>query len=640
MHFDNASMLLSDRAVEQAPRSAVTRAIVTHRRVIYVVILVFYALAFTGQWRVGRDSSLYRGLGHSLAMGRGYHFTNFSERQIYPGLPVLLAGIEKVFGGASVQHADPTALPSIILIHLFSLGCLILTFKLVRLYWPEWMAIVVTAMVALNGWYLELTNEIRDDIPFLFGMMLALYGWERLRIALISVPDNAVGPLPNPEYRGREPEAPSPKRSFIGRALASLLIGLVIAAVMRPTFWILAVAWVAVCLWGLIRGPRRRFYAICLGVLLVVWLGVALLDPRVRGFKPLGGGYERDFLMALGHMGQTVLKNTWGMIHREMAYAFFGQQWVPFITELLDVVVILASLLLLRKNPLWTLIVLITVAVTVLMKPVPRYYVMILPLLAISWLLLTVELARRAPIKWQDTVLLAGIALMIVPNLARCCKVIGQQHHWNYRPNNEPQWQDVRDMSDVVHQLVPPGEKVIAPGAPIMAYLSGRDAVMSRDILPVRKSAPHWPEHLAALNIKWAVFPSKLYEEAERPIRSLMDRGVIVPTERVAKVGDLVLAKVKIVVPPAGVDWRKQPVVPTLTTNLGVQGKPRPSKEQLARKQRREAAQRHAAALKKHQHALKQKRLERHKRHEAAARKARHKRHARLQSQTRPAGGK
>src|SRR5688572_25659212 len=172
-----------------------TRWIVAHRVHIFVAAAVFYLLAFTGEWRVGRDSALYRGLGHALATGQGYQFGAFSSRQIYPGLPVLLAGLEKVFGVRDW--------PAIVLIHLFSLGCLVMTWKLIRLRFPQWVAIAVTACVALNSWFLELTNEIRDDIPFLFGMLVALYGWERLRIAL-SLDDAATPPhLAAPPERDR-----------------------------------------------------------------------------------------------------------------------------------------------------------------------------------------------------------------------------------------------------------------------------------------------------------------------------------------------------------------------------------------------------------------------------------------------------
>src|SRR5688572_29016089 len=99
-----------------------TRWIVEHRVHIFVAAGLCYLLAFNGAWRVGRGSALYRGLAHSLATGKGYQFTDFSARQIYPGLPVLLAGLEKVFG--------PRDWPAIVMIHLFSLGCVIVTYQL------------------------------------------------------------------------------------------------------------------------------------------------------------------------------------------------------------------------------------------------------------------------------------------------------------------------------------------------------------------------------------------------------------------------------------------------------------------------------------------------------------------------------
>src|SRR5205823_12049942 len=206
----------------------------------------------------------------------------------------------------------------------------------------------------------ELTEEMLADLPFLLGMLIALYGWERLRA-------------------GDSPRL---------RPLACLFAGLALAAVMRPTFWILALAWLMVCAWGLITGPRRRFYATCLAVLFVVWITVALADPRVRGFHPLAGGYEHDAIAAARDARDKVYENLPRMLDAELAYSFFGQKWIPGMTQVMNVLAVLASLLLWRTNPLWTLLILLTVAVTLVMGPVPRYYVMVLPLLMLSWFVL------------------------------------------------------------------------------------------------------------------------------------------------------------------------------------------------------------------------------------------------------------
>jgi hypothetical protein len=186
--------------------------------------------------------------------------------------------------------------------------------------------------------------------------------------------------------------------------------------------------------------------------------------------------------------------------------------------------------------------------------------------------------------------------MLIAPNLARDFKVIAEQRK-HTRMVGGPKWKDVAEMSRRISELVPPGEKVIGPWAPVMSYLSGRDVVMSRDIIPMHKRPQIWPQHLEALNIKYAIFPAKLYDDAERQIRFLIDRSVIVPTNRVAKVGDeWVLAEIRIDLPPAGKDWRKQPIrQETFTPKTTPAGTTRPSNELLARRRKAMAAKRKAA---------------------------------------------
>ncbi len=563
-------------SASQPPHAPLTDAIARHRKVFWCILIGVYAFAFNGQWRIGKDSALYRGLAHSLASGRGYTFGEFGSRQVYPGLPVLLAGLEKCFSLA--------AWPGIVVMHLMALGCLIFTYKLIRLRFPEWLAVIVTFTVGMNGWFLELTNELLTDIPFLLGVLIALYGWERLRITLLDQTTD---------------DSRSPKR--IVKPLIYLFVGLALAAVMRPTFLVLAMAWVLVCVWGLLAGPKRGFYFLCLAILFIVWLGVALTDPRVRGFKPLQGGYEQDALNSLRQAAQNIRKNFPELTGTEMNFSFFGEKWwppgisvrrhyIPGMTDIMSVVVILSALLLWRVNPLWTLLVFLTIAVTLVMTVVPRYYMMILPLLTLAWFLLILEIARRVPGRWFETVLLAGILIVVLMNFARSIKVIGEQRSWNN--NNEdagPKYQAILDISPDVNKLVPPGEMVIAPDASVMAFASDRECVMARDILPTNKSPVHYPEHLAALNIHYAIFPSRLYQKSDRIIRELMDRGVIVPTGRIGKEGDMVLATVEIKLPPPGVNWRTQPIIATLTAKTTVSGTTRPTTRVLAAKKRQSA---------------------------------------------------
>ena len=70
----------------------------------------------------------------------------------------------------------------------------------------------------------------------------------------------------------------------MGRALALLLPGMILAASMRPMFWVVAGCWGIVCVWGLIKGPRK-FYAICLGCMAAVMI-LFICARKISFFKP------------------------------------------------------------------------------------------------------------------------------------------------------------------------------------------------------------------------------------------------------------------------------------------------------------------------------------------------------------------
>src|SRR5438874_10227784 len=208
-----------------------------NRKLLFAIAVLPYLLTFNGRWRIGLDSATYRGLGHALAMGRGYHFGEFATRQAYPGLPLLLAGIEKIFGPMTFRPA-----PVVLLMLALSLLTLAVVYRLIGMHFPRWIAVCVTVGLAINARFVSLTTEVLTDVPFLFGLVTALYGWELLR----------------------QSQGARNTSRHTWRSLLIMCGGLAVAASMRPTFWVVAAAWGIVCAWGLIRGPQRRFFAIAL----------------------------------------------------------------------------------------------------------------------------------------------------------------------------------------------------------------------------------------------------------------------------------------------------------------------------------------------------------------------------------------
>ena len=156
----------------------VTDGLIRHRKLAIGASLIPIIISFNGRWRMGLDSSIYRGLARSIATGHGYHFGEFGTHQIYPGLPVLLAALTEIFG----EHVFRPVAPLLLMVTM-SLLTLVLIYQLIGRHYPKWMAICVTVFMATNFWFVKLSHEVLTDIPFLLGSMATLLGWDLLKSA-------------------------------------------------------------------------------------------------------------------------------------------------------------------------------------------------------------------------------------------------------------------------------------------------------------------------------------------------------------------------------------------------------------------------------------------------------------------------
>src|SRR4051794_33948661 len=116
--------LKDDPADSPVVPNALLAPIRRFRWIYFAFVGLLILLTYNGQWRVGRDSAAYRGLAHQLATTGRYVFrdkqnhTAYSDQQDtrYPGLPLMLAGVEKLFG-----RDDAAAVILIILTAVFTL---------------------------------------------------------------------------------------------------------------------------------------------------------------------------------------------------------------------------------------------------------------------------------------------------------------------------------------------------------------------------------------------------------------------------------------------------------------------------------------------------------------------------------------
>jgi hypothetical protein len=535
-------MLRPTLADERLVSNPITELIARFRFILFGILILLYAISFNGQWRPGQDSAIYRGLAANLAEGKGYVFGEWATQQVYPGLPLLLAGIQKVMhvpiddlraAGALVfvdRRID--TIVSILAIQAMALLTLVVTYRLIRLHYPVWMAVCVTFGVGINSWFLQLSNELLTDVPFLFGVVVALYGWELLQSALT--------------------------RAASARALLLIVIGLALAGSMRPMFWVVGVSWILVCGWALIRGDRRRFHSVTLIVLLVTWALLIVLDPRHQaGMEPFSATYERELHQVLPDSPQSIQRRLHEALRNELPAAFFGEQMAP-LSIVASLVLLGSCLLLFRRHTMWACMIFVAFAVTVLVSTTARYYIMVLPMMLLGWLLMLLAIVRRLPHRWGTVVLFLGLALVTCNNLTAAIGFIREQRSRPFLAHYKGgKYVQLLKMCDVVRQQVSEQDRVLGPLASLMSYVSGRTVLSQREVL-AGGPVPAYPQLMADAQIGYAVFPGRAYRAKEPYISKLMEKNVIYPAKKLAWVDDWYLARIRVRVPRVP-DWRDLP---------------------------------------------------------------------------------
>ena len=513
-----------------------------HRRMLYAIVAAFYILTFNGLWRVGVDSALYRGLARSMARGDGYVFAGEPHRHAYPGLPVMLAGIEKVFGDSPVW---PLAV-----IVMLALATLFLIDRTIALRYPLWVATVVTIGVGLNYRLLRQSQQIMTDVPFTFGVMAALYGLERLRL----LPPDARWPA-------------------FTKWAAAMISGLVVAAAMRPTFGVLAAA---IVIGSAIRAARnvdrrRRLHVSILASALLVLLALFLADPRTRGFSPLQGVYEQELVERVAELPHTILGSFNSLFGGDLNDVFFSQHLWWFGYPATALVLIVGGWLVLRRDVVWGLMIFGLVAVTLPLSTVPRYFLMIAPLLWLGWTLLCCHVALRVPADKRGPVLAIALAFPLIVNVARSVGFVIEQRtpdvawllhgqpraeaFYNaYRGGVVPKLQAIAAM---IAANTTDRQTVIGPEAHVLAYYADRRVIGERTLFIDREVAlSKWPKLVADAKADLAIFPASAYDDNDSLMRDLIRRRILVAELEVAQVNGTLLAVASVRPPPAGVNWR------------------------------------------------------------------------------------
>lgn len=562
--------------------------LVRHRKAVYAVLVLVYLASFNGIWRIGVDSALYRGLARSIARGDGYVFAGEHHTHAYAGLPLLFAGLEKVFGDSPV--------PGLVMIALMALATLWLVDALFRIRYPLWVATVITLGVGLNFRFVRQSHELMTDIPFALGVMMALYGYERLKLAL--------------------------DRGVITRMATLLICGLVLAAATRPTFGVLVIAMVLASAWSVFTNQDRRLHLAIIASAVLVALLLVLADPRTAVTAPFTGKYELELREAVKELPATILGQLKVFFGENLNDAFFSQDMNPLAIPF-SILVLVGGAMVWRRNAVWGMMIFGLVLVTLPLSTVPRYYIMVMPMLWLGWILLLSKATLRSPRIIQGAMMMIGVGLPLALNFGRVIGFIAEQRRgdweWitrgadrheafyaHYRKGAVP---PLLDVARLIRENTRPDDRIIGPSAHVLAYFADRHVLGERSIF-FEKALSTYPSVLMKMDPDYAVFPTRLYEVTDPWMRDLMRRRILVAMQTVASGDSGYLARVEVRVPPEGVKWTQYSSPDDRATT-----KPRLTAEEkaeiLRKKARREQIANRQAKLERQARLEKREKLER-----------------------------
>lgn len=473
------------------------RWIVRLRWVFFSLVILLIICGHNGLWRVGRDSSLYRSVAHNIADGKGFSFRGEPEKQIFPGMPLLLAGVEKIFG----READPLK-PSAILIVmlLISLGTLWSVHAMIREFFPRWIAVCVTSGVGINQAFSQHSHEIMSDMPFLLGVCLVFIGVGRF-------------------YNGKD------KR----QAWTFLILGALIALLMRPTVIALGFAgFIAAMAYGF---QTKRWKWPLVGtatVLALILIGFVFLNPSGNVFK---GKYVQNFMTYINDAGhENRLDKCVKLFRDHLPEMLFGYD-LP-----LPIALVLAGLLfgsLCRRSlrfPLWGAYVLSTLLMLGIMGSVTRYLLMVLPMLLVEWALMVHAFARwvRKIIPWRfsvDWAILVGLGFATAIHIPLSLDLAMQQRGYEYIRGKGYVYHGfysvyregmnihaILNLAHVIQLEVPENQAVVGPESRILTFLSGRN-VFGPDDFRGLNTREKWISHLQSRQVNYAIWGERFNEE-------------------------------------------------------------------------------------------------------------------------------
>lgn len=507
---------------------------------VFVLCTVSLLLVFNGIWRINFDSALYRSVARSLANGEGFVHAGLPEIYSYPGLPLLLAAIQRVFGSGD--------LVPLVVVMACGAGCLLMVHRLIARVYPPEFALAVTAAVGVNGWFIQHTQELLTDIPFMLLSLLTLWSLEQLR----------------------RPTA-GPARFQLSILMVLALTGSIL---FRPVGWILAASLLAIGLWRITRGRSAAIRRLGGSMVLLTSLAAGacfLIDVVWLDGRLLRGGYGTELSERLSVFDVSGLLAAKTSAIEDINASFFAQTMNPG-GLIFSGILLIGLLVVARRRPEWALPALALVPMTLVMSSDPRYFMAHLPFVWLGYLLLCRSVCDRLSGSWRVVIAVVLIAPPVALNVARSFKVIAEQRRADLALLDGTSRRDafytgfqggsqIRNfaIAESIRRHVEPGEFVVGPDSNILAYLSDRNVLGQRELLRGHDIADY-ARVLEAHPVRLYVFPMQLYRSHGLWLFRIMQKRFVRPLNLVEMNDGFMLVEVSVFAPPG--DWRDHEPLP------------------------------------------------------------------------------
>lgn len=464
-----------------------------HRRWLFGALVGIYIAGINGQWRIEPDSALYLSLARSIALGHGYTYHHTANASAYPGLPYFLAATLSLF---SSWQTDPLSLflPNL-LMPLAAGATLALTYRMFRIHAGRPTAVLVTCIVGLTRTFYRAAFALMTDMPFLLGVMAFLAGYEGLmqyRKLGESLAEPTIGSADQPPYQTRR---------WLDWAL--VIGGGLLTIVMRPA-WLafvpVALIGFAVAKW---RG-RISWRATLIAIVLAAVAAAAfyLADPRQSAGVFRGDRYEDQVVLQFlpaqqAQLVRNAAANAFDILRQFVVSALLGikfgpapddpvaRHWIDYLVVPINFPVAIVTLglavSLMRRRAVWGCWVIASIAMMVLVLPLERYFLQVLPLLIYAWWRgmrwLNRELGRKVSPELGNLVFFVIASLGFVPNVLHVFGVVIEQRSIPFLSHyHDGKYQPLITAAARIRQT-PADTIVLAPykTARILSYLSDRD---------------------------------------------------------------------------------------------------------------------------------------------------------------------